>query len=138
MHRPSPNEHTPSPSPSPAGPDLCRLAPHSVSVKLTYHAVARYQERVRPGLEVDHARIDLERLLPLGEITSWAPCWLQSRQQQSAAFYLTVGDVSLPLDPCREDRERLVALTCLVRGSLSDRARASRNQRRSRRTASAC
>lgn len=116
----------------PTGPDPCRLPASTVSVKLTPHAVARYQERARPGLGVDLARIDLERLVAIGEITSWTPWWLQSRQQQSAAFYLTVGDVVLPLDPCRQDRDRLVALTCIVRGSLSERARASRNQRRSR------
>jgi hypothetical protein len=127
------NEH--SPNPMPTRPDPCRLSTASVVVKLTSHAVDRYRERVRPGLDVQHARIDLERLLSLGEITSWAPCWLQPRQHQAAAFYLTVGDISLPLDPNREDRERLVALTCLVRGSLSDCARLSRNQRRSRRTA---
>jgi hypothetical protein len=35
----------------------------------------------------------------------------------------------LPLEPDRREPDRLVAVTCLVRGSLSPRARAARNAR---------
>lgn len=116
----------------PTRPDACRLSIDSVEVALSHHAVERYQERVRPGLEAKLARADLQRLMSAGEITSCPPAWLQSRERQSAAFYLTIGDVVLPLDPCRRNRERLVALTCIVRGSLSGAARASRSARRHR------
>lgn len=115
------------------GPDECTLAVGAVAIRLSDHAVIRYRQRVRPGLERRQAHRDLERLLRYGFISSHAPLWLQTTQAQRSAYYLIVGDVVLPLDPCARDRRRLVALTCLTRGGLSNVARASRNLKRRRR-----
>jgi hypothetical protein len=115
-------------------PDECGLAVGAVAIRVSDHAVVRYRERVRPGLEHGQACSDLERLLEHGYISSRAPVWLRATQgQRSAYYYLVVGDIALPLDPCARDRECLVALTCLIRGGLSDAARASRNLKRRRR-----
>jgi hypothetical protein len=116
--------------PGTVGPDPCSLPAGSVLIALSRHSVARYQERVRPGLDHHLAHTDLKRLMQLGEVTNRPPSWLARREAQRAAFYLTIGDVVLPLDPCRRDRDQLVALTCIARGGLSDAARANRNLRR--------
>lgn len=117
------------------GPDECSLAVGAVAIRLSDHAVIRYRERVRPGLEHGQAHRDLERLLRYGFISSRAPLWLHTTQAQRSAYYLIVGDIVLPLDPYPRDRQRLVALTCLTRGGLSNAARASRNLKRRRRPA---
>jgi hypothetical protein len=114
-------------------PDECRLAVGAVPIRVSHHAVARYQERVRPGREHSHAYSDLERLLQHGFISSRAPLWLHATQAQRSAYDLIVGDIALPLDPRPHDRERLVALACLARGGLSDAARSCRKLKRRRR-----
>lgn len=114
-------------------PDECSLAVGAVAIHVSDHAVVRYRERVRPGLDHGQACSDLQRLLEHGFISSRAPLWLRTTQAQRSAYYLVVGDIALPLDPCTRDRERLVALTCLTRGGLSDAVRASRNLKRHRR-----
>jgi hypothetical protein len=113
-----------------ARPDPCAFRPDAVLVTLSQHAVDRYQQRVRPALSAELAREDLGRLIGLGRVASEPPSWLADRQAQRAAFYLTVGDVVLPLDPDRRDTERLIALTCIARGGISEIARHARNQRR--------
>jgi hypothetical protein len=95
---------------------------------LTRHAVERFQERVRPGLDLEAAQQGLARLVGLGEISDRAPAWLACRMHKRSALYLVVGDVVLPL--ARGNGGRLIALTCLVRGGLSQAARHRRNQRR--------
>ena len=40
------------------------------TVALSAHATWQYQQRVKPGLDLDAARDELERLRPLGEIST--------------------------------------------------------------------
>ncbi len=109
------------------------LSPSVAPIDLSRHAVCRYRERIRPALEHEDAHQDLRRLIKLGQVSTTPPSWLEQRAFQTAALYLVVGDVVLPLDPCRRDRSRLVALTCLARGGVSETARRRRNARRRRR-----
>ena len=106
--------------------DPCVLSPRDVPVKISAHATERFRDRVRPALGLHDARAELERLIPSGVISSHPPAWLAARQQQLASFYLNIGDITLPLDPCRHEPDTLVALSCLVVGSVSAKARHQR------------
>ena len=44
--------------------------PTADTVALSAHATWQYQQRVKPGLDLDAARDELERLRPLGEIST--------------------------------------------------------------------
>jgi len=101
-----------------------------VEIRLGSHAVERFHERVRPALHLDAAELELGRLVAQGSVVADPPVWLAPRQRQFACCYVVVGDLVLPLEPDRRDREVLVALTCIARGGLSDRARQGRNARR--------
>jgi hypothetical protein len=101
----------------------------ATTIDLTEHAIERFRERVRPAIDFDAAADELAQIAARGELTAVAPAWLRAR----ALVYLVLGDVVLPLEPDRREPDRLVAVTCLVRGSLSPRARAARNACRRRR-----
>ena len=103
-----------------------------VEIRLSEHAVRRFRERVRPGLDEGQARNELSRLVAFGEMVGEPPEWLAATQRQRASCFLVLGDLVLPLDPGRRDREVLCALTCIARGSLSEAARTARSARRSR------
>jgi hypothetical protein len=107
---------------------------------LTTHAVERFIERVRPGLALPGAELELERVLAHGHLTDQPPVWLADRRRPDASMYVSLGDVSLPLARSRERVGQWVALTCLTTGTVSPAARARRKQmyqarRRSRRAA---
>ena len=104
-----------------------------LTIELSRHAVERFRERVRPGLDVDAASDELARLAAIGEIHEEAPEWLASRQRQVASLYLVAGDVVLPLQFRMGEDDCYGAMTCLVRGGLSLEARARRHARRRRR-----
>ena len=114
-------------------PDEYTFAATDVPISLSRHAVERFQERFRPGLGLETAERELELMVLHGEISSHPPAWLVGRMHSTAAFYLILGDLVLPLEPCRRDREGLSALSALARGSLSPPARERRNQRRKQR-----
>jgi hypothetical protein len=109
------------------------MTTRTIEIHLSEHAVQRFHERVRPGLDRIAAEDALARLALHGTIDTEPPDWLARHQRQHAACYLVAGDVVLPLDPCRRDPAVLVALTCLARGGLSEPARQRRNLRRRRR-----
>jgi hypothetical protein len=100
---------------------------------VTTHAVSRFIERVRPGLNRNQAELELERILAHGELTDAPPVWLADRAGQDATMYVSLGDIALPLAPSRERVGHWVTLTCLTTGSLSPVARARRNQAHARR-----
>lgn len=82
-----------------------------VGVRFSAHAVARYVERVRPTLTTEAAEAEILRVGRCGVVDLGAPRWLG---RSRAFLYLTVGDVTFPLDA--DDDGQLVACTCLSRG----------------------
>jgi hypothetical protein len=117
-----------SPTPARIEPDTCELIPGELSIVLSAHAIERYRERVRPGLELHAAAIALERLVAYGAVRNRAPDWVADRQRQRAAFYLIVGDLVFPMDPSHRDPASLRVLTCLARGAISPAARERRRR----------
>jgi hypothetical protein len=81
------------------------------TIDLTAHAIERFRDRVRPGLDLDAAADELARLATIAEVTPVRPDWLKG----FALLYLVAGDVALPLEPAHNDPERLIATTTLVR-----------------------
>jgi len=91
------------------------------------HALTRYVERVKPGLEIGAAYRDLTRVSEHGEIVLDPPPWLARTMLKRADLYLQIGDIVFPL---RRDRGRpgsCHATTCIARSGLSDLARRRRN-----------
>lgn len=101
-----------------------------LEIHLSSHAIERFHQRVRPGLDLDSAGDELSRLVAIGELSDTAPPWHAHRQAQEAHAYLIVADLVLPLQPAQDDPSALVAVSCIPRGGLSDAARARRNGRR--------
>jgi hypothetical protein len=103
-----------------------------MSVVALPHAIARFNERVRPGLGPDQALAELNRLLNIADYVFKAPTWLTPGCRSRAPVYAVIGDVALPLH-IGHNHGKLVATTCLTRGGLSQPARDRRNARRRRR-----
>jgi hypothetical protein len=98
-----------------------------VAITLSRHAVQRYQERVRPGLDAARAEEDLQRLVAAADVQPLAPMWCRS--VQLALCYAVIGDVCLPLERDRRSIGRLIATTCLTPG-WKRKSRGSRPKRR--------
>ena len=98
----------------------------ALTIELSSHAVDRFRERVRPGLDPEAACDELARLAAIGELHDEAPAWLAARQRQEATAYLVAGDVVLPLQARPNPPDHYGVPTCLVRGGLSFEARARR------------
>ena len=88
------------------------MASSARAIFLTRHAIERYEQRIRPGVTIEEARADLERLAAQGTLTVDPPPWIGQSNWTAAVRYLLVGDVVLPLG--RADG-RLIALTCIPR-----------------------
>lgn len=101
----------------------------SVRVRVTTHALQRFVERVRPGLSLEAARLEMNRLVTSGHVQTSPPSWY--RPGQLAHAYLVLGDVTWPLLATSRDGDRLIASTSICRGHIVDRRR--REQRRKRR-----
>ncbi len=102
-----------------------------MKITATDHAVQRYNERVRPGLSVQAARADLERLIREHAQIVERPAWcVEARGGKSdATHWVTIGpDVVLPC--AKTMRHALVALTVITNHGLSARARAKRTAER--------
>jgi hypothetical protein len=98
-------------------------------VTLSNHCVNRFHERVRPALEVLHARAQLEYLIEHGKIEKAPPDWMARTMRQKADAYLVVGtDLVLPLVAAGPLGE-MVAKTCISRGGISEQARQRRSAR---------
>jgi hypothetical protein len=82
-----------------------------MTVALTDHAVQRYQERVRPDLDLDAARAELEALTVGAELTTDRP-WPSCRHSRNVAGFVNVG-FGAALTLIREGK-RFVAVTCLT------------------------
>lgn len=100
------------------------------------HAVRRYHERVRPGLDLTMAGRELRKLIHGARLHPDGPAWTTARPK-TVAWILLGDDIALPL--VNAGPGRLMAVTCLTRGGLSPETRAHRNRlaaaRRGRRRA---
>ena len=93
-------------------------APTRQTMLVSTHAAQQYRRRARPRLDLDAARVELERLRGTGEISTEAPEWLNAAKQ--APHYLLVGDgVALPSAP---QRAGWIATTCRRRRRSQPRA----------------
>ena len=74
-------------------------------VRISAHAAEQYRSRVKPALDVDAARAELEQLRLVGELTAVEPAWANAAKP--APFYLVVSDsVALPLARQRHGVDR--------------------------------
>lgn len=103
------------------------------TIELTTHAIERYQQRVRPALDVEDAADELGHVALFGTVSEEPPEWHAHTCAQLSPFYLEVADIVLPLKPHRTQPGVLVATTCLAKSDLSPDARRHRNARRRRR-----
>ena len=101
-------------------------APTPQQVTVSAHAVEQYRERVKPGLDPDAARAELEQLCTLGRIHTEAPGWVNPARP--AAYYLLLGDqIVLPLAP---QADAWVATTCVAERTLTPARRAAKSARK--------
>jgi hypothetical protein len=100
--------------------------PSPKQVAVSAHAVEQYRVRVKPGLDADAARAELEQLCVLGRIHTEAPGWVNPAR--SAAYYLLLGDqIVLPLAP---QADAWVATTCVAQRTLTPTRRAAKSARK--------
>ncbi len=102
----------------------------TVRVVISQHALDRFIERVRPGLSPGNASRELHRLIESFGVWSDGPEWLDERAEQPD-YWLRIGD-DLWLACARVSDDVAQARTVIVNGGLSEKARAKRNQQRSR------
>jgi hypothetical protein len=101
-----------------------------VRIRFTDHAVARYRQRVRPGLGHPAAACQLAGLVAHARVMPRPPHWLVAAGCRQADLHLVVGDVAFPLVRDHLDSGLLWAMTTLVRGGISEHARERRNASR--------
>ena len=101
------------------------LSPTTQTVLISVHAVEQYRHRVRPGLDQNAARTELERLCATGESSDVAPVWLEPAKR--APYYLLLGDdVALPLFA---QWDRWIATALVAQGTLTPTRRAEKSTR---------
>lgn len=101
----------------------------STSARFTHHAIDRYVERVRPGLDRETAEKELNQFLANGVfvISDDPPNWKNLAYEGS--WWLLLGDdVAFP---CQHD----IALTCITSTELPPEIRETRNRAHARRRA---
>ena len=100
--------------------------PTPQAVLVSRHAAEQYPRRVRPGLDVDAARVELERLRGTAEISTIPPKWLNAAKD--APHYLLLGDaVALPI---AAQGDSWIATTCVTRRTLTPTRRAAKSARK--------
>jgi hypothetical protein len=101
-------------------------SPSPKQVTVSAHAVEQYRDRVKPGLDSDAARTELERLCALGLIQTEATGWVNPARP--AAYYLLLGDlIVLPLAP---QADTWVATTCVAQRTLTPTRRTAKSARK--------
>jgi hypothetical protein len=121
---PTPRSASAKELPYPPMPSL--PAPATQAVTLSVHAAEQYRRRVRPGLDQDAARTELERLRETGEISTVSPEWLNAAK--TAPYYLLLGEnIVLPVFP---QGDGWIATTCVGQRTLSSTRRAAKSARR--------
>lgn len=105
----------------------------SLRVGVSDHALERWRERCRPGLDLDGALRDLFAVAQgCGMVVRVAPSWVRHDRESvgdAPGGWLVIGEVvAFPLD--FDGRGWRSAKTCIVPGIISDAARAERQARR--------
>ena len=96
--------------------------PRAASVHVSDHAAEQYQRRVKPALELDAARAELNQLVTVAHITTIQPRWLHAADPDP--FYALIGDaVAVPLQP---QNGGWVATTCVAAGTYTPIRRSQR------------
>lgn len=99
-------------------------------VHFTDHAVTRYIERMRPGIDAAAAARDLSNMHEAMTFTPTPPAWLDGRLRHDADAFLLLGDVAFILRSSPIGHQSWYAVTCLVRGQPSDATRERHARRR--------
>lgn len=99
-------------------------------VRVTNHAVERYQERVRPALDRQGAFDELVRLLrAAGDVVEDLPVWAHHTEDDDVKFDAVAmlgPDIAAPCHLTQGGY--LLAVTVIARGWLPDGARQHRNR----------
>jgi hypothetical protein len=95
----------------------------SAAVAFSNHAVERFAERLRPGMDPDEVRRQLSGMLASAVVTTKPPEWFKPRQRADA--YLVVADVVMPLRRCAHDE--LIAVSAIEETTLTDASREKRS-----------
>ena len=105
-----------------------RPGPTPDRIRLSAHAIAQYAQRVKPGLPLDAAHGELQRLIvEQWKLVDVAPAWARDASQRP--YFLVIAEsICLPL--AHAHRGRWAATTCLVRGTPTDVKRRQRTRRR--------
>lgn len=97
-------------------------------VIITTHAAQRYQERVRPTLDVLTAKNELERLV-VGASLSPQPLWpIEEDVENGGGFLILTPEIFSPLKEIGDSQ--YVMTTVLAHGDLSVYERKRRNDRK--------
>jgi len=101
-----------------------------VVVELSKHCVERWRDRFRAGLDFNSARRELEGVLACagGEPVDLAPEWSRLAAPDSHTSFLALGDDLVLV--LIERGGRLLAKTCVSRGTISPGERQRRESRR--------
>jgi len=105
--------------------DMMRTAPTPSEITLSDHAIAAYQLRVKPQLDLQAAAAELERLKTAGTVVDTAPPFAATATIRP--YYLAIADVLLPLKPTSVG---WVATTTLTDETVRPKVREARNARR--------
>jgi hypothetical protein len=92
-----------------------------VQVRVSEHAVDRYQQRVKPYMPAESAAAELAALISMSVVREGTAPWLSS--PQAALFHVDLGTITVAVDPDPRDTDRLLARTVLVCGGFSRRRR---------------
>lgn len=101
-------------------------------IVLSKHAVQRYVDRVRPGLDTGRAAAELETLLRVGEFVERPPAWAADARvtQTTVGWVLLTDGVAMPVE---QKLGHMLAMTVVTRGGMTPERRARRNAKAKRR-----
>jgi hypothetical protein len=100
--------------------------PAAQAVRISDHAVEQYQQRIKPGFDLDAAQAELEKLRTVAQIAASAPEWVNAVRQ--APCYLLIGDAIVL--PVLRDRNGWVATTCLIDRTITPARRQAKTARK--------
>jgi hypothetical protein len=114
-------DHHRSPSPRTAellGLDPCRAAlPAASQVKLTYHAVERFRERIAPEMTIGEARRTLTALKAGARVLRDRPAWAGRtawERQFTTTGYIVITSTPACVLPIEARDGMFLATTCLA------------------------
>jgi hypothetical protein len=88
-------------------------------VAVTDHAIARYRERVKPGLSFEQAERELLHVLGFALVVEVTPAWAQGHGHDRLVGWAVLGDgIAFPL--VRQPDGQVVAATCVTRGGCAE------------------